>query len=110
MRALIFLFGASLAIALAQAGDAPKQGDESSTNYYVGLPGTGEMVGIKRTDNGDVQPSGDEVVEAGSILSVPPGAIHSLHNDSGAASVTLQLYGTNLEFTQHRNYTPRRPS
>ena len=49
MRALIFLFGASLALASAQAGDAAKQGDESSTNYFVGLPGTGEMVGVKRT-------------------------------------------------------------
>jgi hypothetical protein len=50
---LVLLFASSLALASAQAGEMPKQGDESSTNYFVGLPGTGEMVGIKRTDNGD---------------------------------------------------------
>ena len=53
MRALLFLFASSLALASAQAGELTKQGEESSTLYMVGLPGTGEMVGIKRTDNGD---------------------------------------------------------
>jgi dienelactone hydrolase len=53
MRALVLLFASSLALASAQAGEMAKQGDESSTLYLVGLPGTGEMVGIKRTDNGD---------------------------------------------------------
>jgi hypothetical protein len=49
MRALVLLFASSLCLASAQAGEMPKQGDESSTNYFVGLPGTGEMVGVKRT-------------------------------------------------------------
>jgi hypothetical protein len=53
MRAWVFLFASSLALTSAQAGETAKQGDESSTLYLVGLPGTGEMVGIKRTDNGD---------------------------------------------------------
>jgi hypothetical protein len=53
MRALALLFASSLAAASAQAGEMPKQGDESSTLYLVTLPGTGEMAGIKRTDNGE---------------------------------------------------------
>jgi hypothetical protein len=53
MRAPVFLFAFSLALVSAQAGEMAKKGDESSTIYFVGLPGTGEMVGIKRTDNGD---------------------------------------------------------
>ena len=35
-------------------------------------------------------------------------AIHSFENDSGAVSVTLQLYGMNTDYTAHRNFTPRR--
>jgi predicted metal-dependent enzyme (double-stranded beta helix superfamily) len=98
-----------LVVTLAPGRDTDPH-DHGTWAVVGGLEGRETNRRWKRTDNGDVQPSGDEVVEAGSILSVPPGAIHSLHNDSGAASVTLQLYGTNLEFTQHRNYTPRRPS
>jgi hypothetical protein len=50
---LLRLFASSLALASAQAGETAKQGQESSTTYLVTLPGTGEIVGIKRADNGD---------------------------------------------------------
>jgi predicted metal-dependent enzyme (double-stranded beta helix superfamily) len=61
---------------------------------------------------------GDEVealhagkrVDAATVVTVPSDAIHSLHNDSDAVAVTLQLYGMNVDFTEHRTYTPRRPS
>jgi hypothetical protein len=67
MRTLALLFATSLALASAQAGEMAKQGEESSTTYFVGLPGTGEMVGIKRSDNGDAMfdKMGVRVTESG---------------------------------------------
>jgi predicted metal-dependent enzyme (double-stranded beta helix superfamily) len=59
---------------------------------------------------GDVEPDGEEAIDSATIVSIPSGEIHSLHNDTAAPSVTLQVYGSNPEFTAHHNYTARRPS
>jgi len=56
----------------------------------------------------DVERSGEDRIETGTIVTLPTGAIHSFENDSGAVSVTLQLYGMNTDYTAHRNFTPRR--
>ncbi len=37
---------------------------------------------------------------------MPGEAIHSLHNDSGSVSVTLHLYGVNVDHTDRRKYDP----
>jgi hypothetical protein len=52
MNALVFLIASSLAIASADAGEMAKQGNDSSTVYYVQIA-VNEYAGIKRTDNGD---------------------------------------------------------
>ena len=67
MRALVLLFASSLALASAQAGEMAKQGDASSTLYLVGLPMTGIIVGIMRSNNGDAMfdKMGIRVTESG---------------------------------------------
>jgi hypothetical protein len=52
MRRLVLLLASSLAIASADAGEMAKQGNDSSTVYYVEIA-PNEYAGIKRTDNGD---------------------------------------------------------
>ena len=52
MRRLVLLFASSLAIASADAGEMAKQGNDSSTIYYVQIA-VNEYAGVKRTDNGD---------------------------------------------------------
>jgi len=53
---------------------------------------------VRRIASQDIDPR--------TILSLPDGTIHSLHNDSGAVSVTLHLYGMDVDYTDHRNYSP----
>ena len=56
MRTLVLLFASSLALASAQAGEMAKQGEESSTIYYVMLsysPDVVEWAGIRRIERGD---------------------------------------------------------
>ena len=52
MRRLVLWFVSSLTIASADAGEMAKQGNDSSTVYYVQIA-PNEYAGIKRTDNGD---------------------------------------------------------
>jgi hypothetical protein len=52
----VLLFASSLALTSAQAGEMVKQGEESSTIYYVMLsssPDGVEWAGIRRIDSGD---------------------------------------------------------
>ena len=56
----------------------------------------------------DAERVGDDRIETGTVVTLASDAIHSFENDSGAVSVTLQLYGMNIDYTAHRNFTPRR--
>lgn len=58
MRPSVLLFVSSLALTSAQADEMAKQGEESSTIYYVMLshsPDVVEWAGIRRTDGGDAK-------------------------------------------------------
>ena len=58
MRSSVLLFASSLALASAQADEMAKQGEESSTIYYVILSSTPDAVewaGIRRIDSGDAR-------------------------------------------------------
>ncbi len=56
----------------------------------------------------EAERAGEDRIETGTIVTLGSDAIHSFENDSGAVSVTLQLYGINTDYTEHRNYMPRR--
>lgn len=57
---------------------------------------------------GEAERTGEDRIEQGTIVTLASDAIHSFENDSGAVSITLQLYGMNTDYTAHRNFTPRR--
>ncbi len=83
--------------------------DHGTWVVVAGLEGREIHHRWKRTNGGDeVERSGEDRIETGTIVTLPRDAIHSFENDSGTVSVTLQLYGTNTDYTEHRNYKPRR--
>jgi predicted metal-dependent enzyme (double-stranded beta helix superfamily) len=82
--------------------------DHGTWALVAGLDGEETNRRWRRLGNDEVEALGDEPVDSATIVSIPSGEVHSLHNDSAAPSVTLQVYGSNPEFTPHRNYTARR--
>jgi predicted metal-dependent enzyme (double-stranded beta helix superfamily) len=82
--------------------------DHGTWALVAGLDGQETNRRWRRVGDEEAQALGDESVDSATIVSIPSGEIHSLHNDTTAPSVTLQVYGSNPEFTPHRNYTPRR--
>jgi len=45
-----------------------------------------------------------ERIDTKTIVTLDSQAIHSVHNDSGALSVTLHVYGRNPEFTDRQHF------
>jgi predicted metal-dependent enzyme (double-stranded beta helix superfamily) len=84
--------------------------DHGTWALVAGLDGQETNRRWRLAGGGDVEPDGEEAIDSATIVSIPSGEIHSLHNDTAAPSVTLQVYGSNPEFTAHHNYTARRPS
>jgi predicted metal-dependent enzyme (double-stranded beta helix superfamily) len=81
--------------------------DHGTWAIIAGLEGE-EVHRLWKHDGNDVEPVAEQPIDSATIISLRTGEIHSLHNGTGSPSVTLQVYGTNPEFTKHRNYTPRR--
>ena len=93
-------------------GDETPPHDHGTWAVIGGLEGHETNHWWKRCDDGsipgyaDVRRTGIQRVDAGTILSMGGEAIHSLHNDSGAVSVTLHLYGRNVDYTDRHKYDP----
>jgi len=88
--------------------------DHGTWAVIAGLDGHETNHWWKRTDDGSVpgfatvERAGSERIDSGTIISMPPKAIHSLHNDSDAVSVTLHIYGRNVDYTDRCKYDPER--
>jgi len=82
--------------------------DHGTWVVVAGLEGREIHHRWKAVGAGEVERAGEDRIETGTIVALGPEAIHSFENDSGAVSVTLQLYGTSTDYTQHRDYKPRR--
>jgi predicted metal-dependent enzyme (double-stranded beta helix superfamily) len=95
-------------------GDETPPHDHGTWAVIAGLDGHETNHWWKRTDDGsvpgfaDVKRAGQERIDSGTIVAMPGGAIHSLHNDSDAVSVTLHVYGTNVDYTDRHKYDPAR--
>jgi predicted metal-dependent enzyme (double-stranded beta helix superfamily) len=82
--------------------------DHGTWALVAGLDGHETNRRWRLASDGGVEPDGEQAIDSATIVSISSGEIHSLHNETGAPSVTLQVYGSNPEFTPHRNFTPRR--
>ena len=50
----------------------------------------------------------EQVFSAGDVLTLLPGAIHSVANDTDRVSVSLHVYGYNLNLTRRSQFDPER--
>jgi predicted metal-dependent enzyme (double-stranded beta helix superfamily) len=97
-------------------GDETPPHDHGTWAVIAGLDGWETNHRWKRIDDGlipgyaDVRRDRSERIDAGTIISMPPATIHSLHNDSGGKSVTLHIYGVNVDFTERHKFDPVRHS
>jgi len=102
----------SLALFVITAGpgrESPPH-DHGTWAVIAGLEGSETQRLWRRSGGDEVERAGESRIDPSAVVTLPSDTIHSMHNDSGAVAATLQLYGMNVDFTQHRNYTPRRPS
>lgn len=99
-----------------QPGDETPPHDHGTWAVIAGLDGHETNHWWKRLDDGtipgyaDVRRAGRQRIDAATIIAMPGEAIHSLHNDSDGVSVTLHLYGINVDHTDRRKYDPARHS
>jgi predicted metal-dependent enzyme (double-stranded beta helix superfamily) len=101
----------ALFVVTSRAGQGNAPHDHGTWAVIAGLEGWETHCLWKRASGDEVEAQhAGQRIDAATVVAVPSGAIHSLHNDSDAVAVTLQLYGMNVDFTEHRTYTPRRPS
>jgi predicted metal-dependent enzyme (double-stranded beta helix superfamily) len=93
-------------------GEETPPHDHGTWAVIAGLAGRETNHWWKRHDDAamphyaDVRRAGADRIEPGTIITMGGDAIHSLHNDSGAVSTTLHLYGHNVDFTDRRKYDP----
>lgn len=102
----------SLAIFVITSGagrESPPH-DHGTWAVIAGLEGRETQRLWKRWTGDEVEPLGDSAVDPRTVVTLSSDTIHSMHNDSDAVAATLQLYGMNVDFTEHRTYTPRRQS
>jgi len=91
-------------------GEETPPHDHRTWAVIAGLEGQETQHWWRRLDDGAVEGvarierSASERIDAATVLTMGSDAIHSLHNDSGGLSVTLHVYGVNVDYTDRRKY------
>jgi predicted metal-dependent enzyme (double-stranded beta helix superfamily) len=86
--------------------------DHGTWAIIAGLDGWETNHRWKRLDDGgragyaEVVRDRSERIDAGAISALPADTIHSVHNDSGALSVTLHVYGMHPDHTDRQRFDP----
>lgn len=108
--------GLTISIVTWKAGDQTPPHDHGTWSVVAGLDGAETHQLWKRVDDATVAgraelvPGEAQPIDPAHIAALASDAIHSVHNESGAASVTLQIYGRNVDHTRHNRYDPARRS
>lgn len=95
-------------------GDETPPHDHGTWAVIAGIEGHESNHWWKRLDDGtipgyaDVRRAGHQRIDSTTCVAMPGDAIHSLHNDSDSVSVTLHLYGRNVDFTDRHKFDPAR--
>jgi predicted metal-dependent enzyme (double-stranded beta helix superfamily) len=93
-------------------GDETPPHNHATWAVIAGLEGHETNHWWRRTDDGTVpgyakiERAGSLRIDPANIVAMPGEAIHSLHNDSDAASITLHLYGRNVDYTDRCKFDP----
>jgi predicted metal-dependent enzyme (double-stranded beta helix superfamily) len=95
-------------------GDETPPHDHGTWAVIAGLEGHETNHWWKRIDDGtkpgfaDIRRAGQQRIDSESCVAMPARAIHSLHNDSDGMSITLHLYGRNVNHTGRFKFDPER--
>ncbi len=90
--------------------------DHGTWAVVAGLRGEERNVYWTRLDDGTrpgharLRRTGEEVVGAGDLVALPAGAIHSVHNESAAITVSLHVYGRHVNHTERSQFDPAKAS
>jgi predicted metal-dependent enzyme (double-stranded beta helix superfamily) len=88
--------------------------DHGTWAAIAGLSGTETQHWWRRLDDGsrpghaEVERDFRERIGPGTVVVMPTGAIHSLHNDSDGLSVSLHVYGMNVDYAERSQFDPVR--
>ena len=93
-------------------GEETPPHDHATWAVIAGVSGRETQHWWSRLDDGsvpghaEVARSYSETIDAGSIVTMTSQAIHSVHNDSDGPSVTLHVYGMDVDFTDRYKFDP----
>ena len=103
----------SLAVSVVTWAPGGKTGPHNHATWAVigGLDGWETQHRWKRVEGANpasaqVRRVASERIDARTIVALDSQAIHSVENDSGAPSVTLNVYGVNPDYTDRRRFDP----
>lgn len=102
---------ATFVVAWLPGAETPPH-DHATWAVIAGLEGRETQHWWKRVDDGSTQGYAEverfhsEPIDPGGIITMVSGAIHSLHNDSDGPSVSLHVYGMNVDFTDRHRFDP----
>lgn len=78
----------------------------------VGVDGAETNVFWERTDDrsrpghAELRRIGEKVFQAGDVIAMPTGTIHSVSNQSHQVTLSLHVYGKHINFTQRSQFDP----
>ena len=78
----------------------------------VGVDGPEKNVFWERTDDrsrpghAELRKIGEKVFQAGDVIAMPTGTIHSVSNESDQVTLSLHVYGKHINFTQRSQFDP----
>jgi predicted metal-dependent enzyme (double-stranded beta helix superfamily) len=106
--------GLLVAVVTWLPGDETPPHDHGTWAVIAGLDGAEINHIWRRVDDGsrpgyaELERASRQAIDAATIVAMPGDAIHSVHNDSGAVSVTLHVYGRDVDYTDRSKFDPAR--
>ena len=79
----------------------------------AGVDGPERNIFWERLDDGsrdgyaELRRIGDKVFDAGEVVAMPTGTIHSVANETDAVTVSLHTYGMHVNHTDRRKFDPK---
>jgi predicted metal-dependent enzyme (double-stranded beta helix superfamily) len=86
--------------------------DHGTWAVVAGVEGPERNVFWERIDDrsregyAELKQIGDKVFEAGDVVAMPPGTIHSVVNESDAVTLSLHTYGMHVNYTGRSKFDP----
>jgi predicted metal-dependent enzyme (double-stranded beta helix superfamily) len=88
--------------------------DHGTWAVVAGVRGPEKNIFWRRRDDGtrpgyaELEQVGAKTFEPGQVVAMPSGTIHSVHNETGAVTVSLHIYGMHINHTGRFRFDPQR--